>query len=115
MKKLGSLIVSRILSQQSRWLMLILLLGLAAAGLVLAWDPPVTADDDDDDKSELLVSNIGATWCCCLSCCMQKARSRDSSNHDHANHPRIKGSTLGRICSQAGTSRADFIRAFGEA
>jgi hypothetical protein len=58
MKKLGSLIVSRMLSQQSRWLMLILLLGLAAAGLVLAWNPPVTADDDDDDKSELLVSNI---------------------------------------------------------
>jgi hypothetical protein len=31
------------------------------------------------------------------------------------NHPRIKGSTLRRICSQAGISRADFIRAFGEA
>jgi predicted RNA binding protein YcfA (HicA-like mRNA interferase family) len=28
------------------------------------------------------------------------------------NHPRIKGSTLRAICTQAGISRNDFIRAF---
>ena len=30
------------------------------------------------------------------------------------NHRRIKGSTLRRICTQAGISRADFLEAFGQ-
>lgn len=28
------------------------------------------------------------------------------------NHPRLKGSTLRRICTQAGISREDFLRAY---
>ena len=31
------------------------------------------------------------------------------------NHPRIKGSTLRTICSQAGISREEFLRAFDRA
>jgi len=30
------------------------------------------------------------------------------------NHPKIKGSTLRTICTQAGISREDFIRAYEE-
>jgi len=30
------------------------------------------------------------------------------------NHPRIKGSTLRTICTQAGISREDFLRAYDE-
>ena len=30
------------------------------------------------------------------------------------NHPRIKGSTLRTMCTQAGISRADFLDAYGE-
>jgi predicted RNA binding protein YcfA (HicA-like mRNA interferase family) len=30
------------------------------------------------------------------------------------NHPRIKGSTLRSICTQAGIARDDFLRAFAE-
>lgn len=30
------------------------------------------------------------------------------------NHPRIKGSTLRAICTQAGISRGDFLRAYEE-
>ena len=29
-------------------------------------------------------------------------------------HPRIKGSTLRTICTQAGISRDDFLQAYGE-
>jgi hypothetical protein len=31
------------------------------------------------------------------------------------NHPRIKGSTLRSICTQAGISRAEFLRAYEQA
>jgi predicted RNA binding protein YcfA (HicA-like mRNA interferase family) len=31
------------------------------------------------------------------------------------NHPRIKGSTLRMICTQAGIPRGEFVRAYGEA
>jgi predicted RNA binding protein YcfA (HicA-like mRNA interferase family) len=31
------------------------------------------------------------------------------------NHPRIKGSTLRTICTQAGISRSDFLRAYSRA
>jgi hypothetical protein len=31
-----------------------------------------------------------------------------------ASHPRIQGSTLRTICTQAGISRDDFLQAYGE-